>query len=67
MKKIRAAIVGAGKMGGIHAKVYNKLDICDLVAVVDSDKDDRVQKLESISLYGIRSLSGGWGPILKAV
>ena len=39
MKKIRAAIVGAGKMGGIHAKVYNKLDICDLVAVVDSDKD----------------------------
>jgi predicted dehydrogenase len=37
MKKIRTAIVGAGKMGGIHAKVYSKLDEALLVAVVDMD------------------------------
>jgi predicted dehydrogenase len=37
MNKIRTAIVGAGKMGGIHAKVYGKLDEAQLVAVVDSD------------------------------
>jgi predicted dehydrogenase len=37
MNKIRTAIVGAGKMGGIHAKVYGKLDNAQLVAVVDSD------------------------------
>jgi predicted dehydrogenase len=37
MNKIRTAIVGAGKMGGIHAKVYSKLDQVQLVAVVDMD------------------------------
>ena len=37
MSVIRTAIIGAGKMGSIHAKVYNKLDNCQLVAVVDSD------------------------------
>ncbi len=37
MNKIRTAIVGAGKMGGIHAKVYGKLDNVQLVAIVDSD------------------------------
>jgi len=39
MNKIRTAVVGAGKMGAIHAKVYSQLDNSDLVAVVDTDKD----------------------------
>jgi predicted dehydrogenase len=33
--KIRTAIVGAGKMGAIHAKVYDQLPQSDLIAVVD--------------------------------
>ncbi len=37
MAKIRTAVVGAGKMGAIHAKVYDKLDKAQLVAVVDTD------------------------------
>jgi len=37
MEKIRTAIIGAGKMGRIHAKVYGSLAQCDLVAVVDAD------------------------------
>ncbi len=37
MKPIRTAIIGAGKMGGIHARVCSKLDGCQLVGVVDSD------------------------------
>ena len=37
-KKIRTAVVGAGKMGGIHAKVYSQLPDSQLVAVVDADK-----------------------------
>ena len=36
-KKIRTAVVGAGKMGAIHAKVYDQLPQSDLVAVVDTD------------------------------
>jgi len=35
--KIRTAIVGAGKMGSIHAKVYSQLPDSELVAIVDVD------------------------------
>ncbi|MBN1506334.1 MAG: Gfo/Idh/MocA family oxidoreductase [Sedimentisphaerales bacterium] len=35
--KIRTAIVGAGKMGSIHAKVYSQLADSEMVAVVDTD------------------------------
>jgi predicted dehydrogenase len=37
--KIRTAVIGAGKMGAIHAKVYRSLPQSDLVAVVDTDID----------------------------
>jgi predicted dehydrogenase len=37
MDKIRTAVVGAGKMGAIHAKVYHKLEQSELVGVVDID------------------------------
>ena len=36
-KKIRTAVIGAGKMGAIHAKVYDQLSQSDFVAVVDID------------------------------
>lgn len=39
MTKLRTAIIGAGKMGKIHAKVYSQLDNAQLVAVADSDID----------------------------
>jgi predicted dehydrogenase len=35
--RIRTAVVGAGKMGAIHAKIYNQLPQSELVAVVDVD------------------------------
>ncbi len=36
--KVRTAVVGAGKMGAIHAKVYHQLPQSDLVAIIDTDK-----------------------------
>lgn len=36
--KIRTAVIGAGKMGAIHAKVYGQLPDSELVAVVDTDE-----------------------------
>ena len=42
--KIRTAVVGAGKMGAIHAKVYNQLPQSELVAVVDIDAN-KAQRL----------------------
>jgi predicted dehydrogenase len=38
MDKIRTAVIGAGKMGAIHARVYHKLPESRLVAIVDADK-----------------------------
>ena len=35
--KVRTAVVGAGKMGCIHAKVYDQLPQSEFVAVVDID------------------------------
>ncbi|MHC4258692.1 MAG: Gfo/Idh/MocA family protein [Planctomycetota bacterium] len=40
MKKLRTAVIGAGKMGKIHAKVYSKLDNAQLVAVADNDLEN---------------------------
>src|SRR4030042_6430907 len=37
--KIRTAVIGAGKMGTTHAKVYSSLPQSELVAVVDTDID----------------------------
>jgi predicted dehydrogenase len=44
MTKIRTAVVGAGKMGGIHAKVLSKLANSELVAIVDSEAE-RAEKI----------------------
>jgi len=37
--KLRTAVIGAGKMGSIHAKVYDQLPQSRLVAVVDIDAE----------------------------
>jgi len=37
MKRLRTAVIGAGKMGAIHAKVYDQLPLCELTAVADCD------------------------------
>ncbi len=39
MDKLRTAVVGAGKMGEIHARVYSQLPQSKLVALVDIDLD----------------------------
>ncbi len=38
MSRIRTAVVGAGKMGAIHSRVYDELDDCEFVGVVDIDR-----------------------------
>jgi predicted dehydrogenase len=44
--KIRTAVIGAGKMGSIHAKVYSQLSESELVAVVDADPAKAAQLAE---------------------
>ncbi len=45
--RIRTAVVGAGKMGAIHAKVYSQLADSELVAVVDTDPNRATQLAEN--------------------
>src|SRR5512133_644024 len=45
-RKIRTAVIGAGKMGSIHAKVYSQLPESQLVAVVDADQARAAQLAE---------------------
>ncbi len=44
MNKIRTAVVGAGKMGEIHARIYSQLPQGTLTAIVDQDLK-KAQKL----------------------
>ena len=44
MDSIRTAVIGAGKMGRIHAKVYSQLPQSQLTAIVDVRKEE-AQKL----------------------
>lgn len=55
-EKIRTAVVGAGKMGAIHAKVYSQLPQSELVAVVDIDLARATQLAEK---YGCPAFADG--------
>ncbi len=53
MDKIRTAVVGAGKMGQIHAKVLKKLPQSELVAIVDiaQDKAKKLAKANKCDFF----------------
>jgi predicted dehydrogenase len=53
-KKIRTAVIGAGKMGSIHAKVYSQLPDCQLVGVADTDENKVKQLAER---YGCQAFT----------
>ena len=50
--KIRTAVVGAGKMGTMHAKVYDQLPQSDFVAVVDIDAERARRLAEQYNCSG---------------
>jgi predicted dehydrogenase len=54
--KIRTAVIGAGKMGGIHAKVYSQLPDSELVGIVDVDPQKAAQLAEQ---YGCSAFTDG--------
>lgn len=54
MQKVRTAVVGAGKMGNIHSKVYSQLDQSEFIGVCDVDQT-KTQALAS--QYGCQSFN----------
>ena len=55
--KLRTAVIGAGKMGGIHAKVYDQLEQSKLVAIVDSDFEKAKSLAEKYNCIAYRDCS----------
>jgi len=55
--KIRTAVVGVGKMGAIHAKVYDQLEQSELVAVVDIDGEKANQAANQYGCSGFTDCS----------
>ncbi|MBP8604495.1 MAG: Gfo/Idh/MocA family oxidoreductase [Phycisphaerae bacterium] len=53
MALLRTAVVGAGKMGRIHAKVYSKLDNVQLVAVADSNPEKAAAVAEQFDCLAV--------------
>jgi predicted dehydrogenase len=51
-RPIRVAVVGAGRMGGHHARVYSETTDCQLVAVVDKDP---ARAREAADKYGVEA------------
>lgn len=45
-EKIRCGVIGVGRMGRHHARVYAQLEGADFVGVVDHDSDRRVEIVE---------------------
>lgn len=59
MTKIKAAVVGVGNIGSIHADIYSTLESVDLTAVCDTDKeraDKAASKFNCKAFYSIESL-----------
>jgi predicted dehydrogenase len=61
MDRIRTAVIGAGKMGTIHARVYDQLPQSNFVAVVDVDagKAERLaKKYDCLAFTGCADVLG---------
>ena len=61
MDRIRTAVIGAGKMGAIHARVYDQLPQSNFVAVVDIDagKAERLaKKYDCLAFTGCADVLG---------
>ena len=59
MNKLKAAVVGVGNIGSIHADIYSKLESVDLTAVCDTDQekaDEAATKFNCKAFYSVDSL-----------
>ncbi|ARN55679.1 Gfo/Idh/MocA family protein [Sedimentisphaera salicampi] len=54
MARLKTAVIGAGKMGSLHTRIYSELELSELAAVVDSDSAKAGELAEK---YGCEALS----------
>lgn len=49
MKKIKVAVIGAGKLGAIHARIYSQLTDAELVGICDIDRKKSKEIAQNIN------------------
>ncbi|OXU16197.1 Gfo/Idh/MocA family protein [Sedimentisphaera salicampi] len=54
MARLKTAVIGAGKMGSLHTRIYSELELSELTAVVDANPAKAKELAEK---YGCESLS----------
>ncbi|RKY33100.1 MAG: gfo/Idh/MocA family oxidoreductase [Candidatus Omnitrophota bacterium] len=52
MSKMRVGVVGLGRLGSLHAKVYQESENCQLHAVCDIDETRLEQGLKELNVFG---------------
>src|SRR3989338_5481540 len=52
MNKIGVGVVGVGRLGSLHAKIYREIETCSLVAVCDIDKTRLDEASQSLNVKG---------------
>jgi len=52
MRKIKVAVIGTGRLGEIHARIYKELKNAELVAVCDIDKERLKQISAALNVAG---------------
>ncbi len=52
--KVRTAVVGAGRMGKLHSRIYSQMEQVELIGVVDQDIE---RAREVASEYGVQAFS----------
>jgi len=66
-KRLRTGVIGVGKMGANHARVYHELDGCDLVGVYDADRGRARQLAKALGCRAFPTLTGLYHAGLDAV
>lgn len=63
MEKTRVAVIGTGYLGSLHAKLYNELDSCRLVAVCDTDPSRLAEVSRQLNVPGVSDYRQLFGSI----
>lgn len=67
MKRLRMAVIGAGHLGRIHARLLKTVESVDLVGVVDPRADSRRQVSDDLDVAGYAHLYDVLGKIDAAI
>ena len=55
MKRLKVAVIGAGALGSVHARIYSSLKDIELIAICDTDRKRLASISKELRVEGIRN------------